>query len=304
MTIILPQDYRYRKDLEKLRIHCITPEQAQRQDIRALRIGILNIMPEAHKYEFNLLYPLGRSVLQIEPVWIKLESHVYKSSDHEHLKNVYKTYEEANKEGKLDALIVTGAPVELLEFEEVLYWDEIKEILEDARKNIFSTLGICWGGLALAYLMGIPKINYPKKLFGVFEVWNIDRTHPVTGNMDDVFWVPQSRHAGIRDEDLEDAARNNEVRLLAYGKEVGYTIFESYDRKFLIHLGHPEYNTRRLIEEYERDMKKGRTDVDPPKNIDFTNPINRWRSHRNEFFTEWIRYCYSQLNLDLYVNFY
>jgi homoserine O-succinyltransferase len=292
MTIVLPKDYHALSALEKSKVTCISTDEALKRDIRALRIGILNIMPKAETYEFRLLQPLGRSVMQIEPVWIKLKTHKYQSSDQGHLDRLYIPFEEAVAKEPLDGLIVTGAPVEEIPFEEVIYWEEIKRILKYAHHNVASTLGICWGGLALAMYLGIDKVVYPAKMFGVYETKNLEREHPITGEMDDLFWCAQSRHAGIPDEILEEEAKKGTVRLLAHAKGAGYTIFESIDHRFLIHLGHPEYEPRRLIEEYQRDIAKGRTDVPLPLNLDLDNPINTWRSHRNELFTQWIKYIY------------
>jgi homoserine O-succinyltransferase/O-acetyltransferase len=172
MTIVIPKDYHAKNALEQNRVLCIDHEEALCEDIRALRVGVLNIMPKAETYEFNLLNPLGRSVLQIEPVFIKLETHVYSSSDQEHLDRLYVYFEDAIKNDHLDGLIVTGAPVEEIPFEEVSYWEEIKRILKYARNNIPSTLGMCWGALAIAKFLGIEKTMYPKKIFGVFETRN------------------------------------------------------------------------------------------------------------------------------------
>jgi len=291
MTIVLPKDYHAKTALEKSRILCVTQEDALKEDIRALRIGILNIMPKAETYEFSLLHPLGRSVLQIEPIWIRLKTHEYTSSDREHLEKLYVTFEEAS-ESHLDGLIVTGAPVEEIPFEEVTYWDEIKRILKFARKNITSTLGICWGGLAISKFMGIEKIMYDKKIFGVYQMTNLDRSHVITGELDDVFWCAQSRHSGISDDVLELERDRGTIHLLAYSKEAGYTIFESSDQRFIVHLGHPEYEPRRLVEEYLRDQRLGRKDVEPPTNFDINNPVNVWRGHRSEFFSQWIKYIH------------
>ncbi len=292
MTIVLPKDYHAKKALEKCRVICISTDEALREDIRALRIGILNIMPKAETYEFSLLHPLGRSIMQIEPVWIKLKTHKYQSSDQHHLDKMYIPFEEAVSREPLDGLIVTGAPVEEIPFEEVSYWEEVKRILKYARHNIASTLGICWGGLALAKFLDIDKTVYPKKVFGVYETLNLNREHPITGEMDDVFWCAQSRHAGIPDEILEKERDKGNINLLAYARDAGYMIFESADQRFLIHLGHPEYEPQRLVEEYVRDKAKQRGDVDPPKNIDMENPVNTWRSHRTELFSQWIKYVH------------
>ena len=284
MTIVLQKDYHAKSALEQRRVLCVSHEQALKEDIRALRIGILNIMPQAEKYEISLLHPMGRSIMQIEPVWIKLHLHSYNSSNKEHLDHLYIPFEEAIDQKILDGLVVTGAPVEEIPFEDVIYWPELKRIFKYARNNIACTLGMCWGGLALAKFMGIPNVVYDKKLFGVFKTRNLDSNHRVTGDMDDVFWCPQSRHAGIQDKVLEQERDKGNINLLAHAPEGGYSIFESSDHRFLMHLGHPEYDPQRLIDEYERDVKLGRSDVEPPRNFDLQDPKNCWRGHRNEFF--------------------
>ncbi len=292
MTIIIPDKYHIKKALERQRIQCISDVVASHKDIRPLRIGVLNIMPKAEEYEYSLLIPLGRSIIQIEPIWIRLKNHKYKSSSAEHLEHFYVSFDEAVAEKHLDGLIVTGAPVEEIPFEEVNYWNEVTEIMTYAKKNIASTLGICWGGLAIAKHLGIEKVNFREKLFGVFQTKNLDREHPITGDLDDYFWTPQSRHAGIDDKVLKDARKNGTVNLLAYSEETGYTIFESTDHKFIAHLGHPEYRTKRLVDEYIRDRDAGRTDVVRPRNLDINRPINIWRSHGFEFFDRWIKFVY------------
>jgi len=292
MTIVLPEDYHAKAALESSRVECITNTEALKEDIRALRVGILNIMPKVESYEFSLLQPLGRSIMQIEPVWIRLKTHNYLSSDKNHLEKMYVPFEEAVGRRHLDGLIVTGAPVEEIPYEEVSYWEEVKRILKYARQNIASTLGICWGGLALAKFMGIDKVVFAEKIFGVYETVNLDSRHPVTGDLDDVFMCAHSRHAGIPDDVLETERANGTVNLLAHSKEAGYVIFESSDHRFLVHLGHPEYEPDRLIEEYLRDKAKGRPDVKAPENLDLANPVNTWRSHRTEFFSQWIKYLH------------
>ena len=182
--------------------------------------------------------------------------------------------------------------MEGLPFENVHYWGELTRILKYAHTNISSTLGICWGGLALAKFLGIEKVQYADKMFGVYETANLDRSHRITGDMDDVFWCAQSRHAGIPDEILEAEAAKGTIRLLAYAKGAGYTIFESADQRFLIHLGHPEYEPERIVKEYNRDREKGRTDVREPLNFNIEKPLNSWRTHRNEFFSQWVKFVH------------
>ncbi len=292
MTIVIPDDYHAKEALENRRIKCIPAGRAAKQDIRALRIGILNIMPEAESYEFNLLFPLGRSVLQITPIWIRLKSHSYSSSNQDHLDRHYVSFEEAVKDRHLDGLLISGAPVEKMAFEDVTYWEELSEIMDYARTNIASTLGICWGGLALAYHVGVPKVNYDKKLFGVFETRNIDTNHPITGEMDDLYWCPNSRHAGCDESAIQEFSSRGEINLLGVSDEAGAIIFETPDHRFVMHLGHFEYDANRLVEEYNRDMKLGCSDVEPPRHVNLENPINQWRAQNTEFFTQWIKYVY------------
>jgi len=294
MTLIINPDYHAVPILESNGIRWIPHSQAERQDIRPLKIGILNIMPLGEKYEFNILHPLGLSVLQLEPIWIRLESHDYKTWGKKHLEEIYVTYEQANSEQPLDGLILTGAPVETIHFEDVYYWNEICEILKDARKKIPSTLGLCWAGFVIAYLEGVNKFNYEQKLFGVFELRNLAPNHPIIGELDDVFFCPQSRHAGIPDEAMEEAEKNGRLNLLAYGNEAGYSIFSTSDERFIAHTGHPEYNATRLVDEAKRDLNN--PDVPEPVNFDFNDPLNRWRSHRNIFFSQWVSYCYLKIS--------
>ena len=294
MTLIINPDYHAVPILENNGIRWIPHSQAEKQDIRPLKIGILNIMPLGEKYEFNILHPLGLSVLQLEPIWIRLESHNYKTWEPKHVEEIYVTYEQANSEQPLDGLILTGAPVETINFEDVFYWKEICDILKDARKKIPSTLGLCWAGFVMAYLEGVNKFNYEQKLFGAFELKNLAPFHPIIGELDDVFFCPQSRHAGIPDEEMEEAERDGRLKLLAYGEEAGYSIFSTSDDRFIAHTGHPEYNATRLLDEAKRDLNN--PDVPPPANFDFNDPQNRWRSHRNIFFSQWVSYCYLKIS--------
>jgi homoserine O-succinyltransferase/O-acetyltransferase len=296
MSVVLPNKYEHRGKLEQRGVLCITEEEASRADIRPLRVGILNIMPKGETYEPYVLYPLSRSIIQIEPVWLRLRSHTYKSSDQNHLDLFYDYFENAITNAPLDGLLLTGAPVEEYAYEDVHYWEEITAILKYAQQNITSSLGICWGGMALAKMIGIEKEIYQQKLFGVFETRNLDRSHPITGELDDVFWCVQSRHSGISDSVLENENKRGNINLLAHSNNGGYTIFESSDHRYLMHLGHPEYEAQRLVEEYQRDAALGRDDVPLPANLDINNPINRWRSHGLEFFAQWVRYIYEPIS--------
>ncbi len=296
MTLIIRSDYHAVPLIEKNGIKWISLDQAQSQDIRPLRIGILNIMPLGEQYELNLLNPLGLSILQIEPIWIKLQSHIYKTWPESHLDELYLTYEDATKEKPLDGLIVTGAPVEHLSFEDVRYWEEIVELTNHSRRTCPSTLGLCWGAMALAYMVGIPKLIFKEKLFGVFELQNLATYHPIMGSLDDKFVCPQSRIAGTSNSEMEAAQKNGILNLLAFSEETGYTIFETTDQKQIMHMGHPEYNCGRLANEAKRDLDD--PTVPNIKNFDFENPKNVWRMHRNTFFQRWIHFCYMKISLN------
>lgn len=295
MTIRLLANHRLKPLFERHHVAWLSEEAAERQDIRPLRIGILNIMPQAEEYEYNILAPMGRSILQIDPIWIRLQNHEYKTSDRRHLDTNYLPYDWATALGTLDGLIVTGAPVEKMDWEQVTYWEELLRIFRLARAAGTCMLGICWGGLALAKFLGIEKVPYPRKVFGVHPVRNLVPDHPITGGMDDVFWCPQSRHSGIPDEVLEAEQAAGRLRLLAHadaGAPGGYVIFETPDHQLMMHLGHQEYNSSRLLMEAERDRRLGRTDVGPLEGIDTSAPVNNWRANRNEFFNSWIKHVY------------
>ena len=294
MALILPRSYHKISSVERNHISWIEPELAERQDIRPLRIGILNIMPLGKQYEFNLLHPMGLSPLQIEPIWIRLKTHSYKTWDHKHLKTLYVNWEEAMSP-PLDGLIITGAPVEHLSFEEVNYWGELVSLIEESKNKCASTLGLCWAGFAMAYMAGVQKKNFNKKLFGVYPLRSLVPGHSLMGTQDDEFLCPQSRHAGLPDIEMEKAEKKGKLRLLAHGEKVGYTIFETPDQRQLMHLGHPEYNVDRLKSEMERDKQRG--DVPSPENFDLTNSNTSWRSHRNLLFQQWLLFCYQRVSL-------
>ena len=294
MALILPRSYHKISSVERNHISWIEPERAKRQDIRPLRIGILNIMPLGKQYEFNLLHPLGLSPLQIEPIWIRLNSHSYKTWDLSHLDKSYVSWDEAMSPNPLDGLIITGAPVEHLCFEDVNYWKELVNLIEEAKYSCASTLGLCWAGFALAYLAGVRKVSLQQKLFGVFPMRSLVPGHSLMGTQNDQFLCPQSRYATLPDTAMEAAQRQGRLRLLAHGESVGYTIFETPDQRQLMHLGHPEYNVDRILAEMERDKARG--DVPPPQNFDSDHPQTLWRSHRNLLFQQWLWFCYQRVS--------
>lgn len=263
-------------------------ERAARDPDRTLRVGIINIMPRAESYEGYLLRPLEAAARGVEPVWLRLESHVYSSSDAERVRSRYLPFEAALARLPLDGLILTGAPVEELAFEDVRYFAELRAILEHARRERLCTLGLCWGGLALGHLLGVPKVAFERKLFGVFEERPLDAASDITRGLGDPFPCVHSRHSGIDAVELERAAGEGSLRPLALGSETGYSMFESGDGVFLAHLGHPEYPARRLLEEWQRDTSLGRDGVEPPRNYDLNEPRATWLGQSDRFFANWL----------------
>lgn len=253
-------------------------------DGRRLRIGIVNIMPRLEEYEPSLLEPLSLTAELVEPVFLRLSSHGYQSSDQGHLARYYQSFETAITEAPLDGLILTGAPVEELPFEAVRYWRELEELLVYARSHVTATLGLCWGALALGRVLGIEKRLFARKLFGVFEDQLLVPEHDVL-RVGHSFACPHSRHSGVIEAELEGAARDGVVRLLSRGDETGYSVFETPDRRYLAHVGHPEYDGARLAFEWNRDRALGRTDVEPPAHFDADAPHTTWRLHRTSVFS-------------------
>lgn len=254
-----------------------------------LRVGIVNIMPKAETYERYPLAAMARSSVVVEPIFLRLREHRSKSSDAEHIDRFYRYFDQAASDKGFDALIVTGAPVEEIDFEDVRYWRELSGVFDWARREAFSTLGVCWAAMAQAYLAGVEKVVYPTKLFGVFESERVAEDHPIMAGESDRFRSPQSRHAGFDPATFERAVSEGGIITLAVSSEAGPTIFESADGKFLSHIGHPEYEPERLVEEYRRDKAKGRSDVGEPANFDVEAPVNDWRAHGTVFYDSWLR---------------
>lgn len=253
---------------------------------RRLRIGIINIMPRLEDYERYLLAPLARAPHAVEPVFIRLASHRHQSSDHEHLARFYRPFDAAVRDAPLDGLIVTGAPVEELAFDEVHYFAELAEILRHARTAITTTLGLCWGGLALGHLVGVGKRGFARKLFGVFDDRVLVADHDLLAA--GAFPCAHSRHAGVDEAELEQAALAGEVRPLSRGEHTGYSMFETTDRRYVAHIGHPEYDAARLAFEWHRDRALGRTDVDSPAGLDPDAPSTTWVDHRDGVFSGFV----------------
>jgi homoserine O-succinyltransferase len=250
-----------------------------------LRVGIVNIMPRTKAYEPYLLQRLTVGSRPVEPVFVRLVTHGYTSSDHAHLERFYVRYPDA---GRLDGLILTGAPVEELPFEEVHYWRELVELLGDARMRVRSVLGLCWGGLAIGELMAIPKHGLSQKLFGVFEEQALAKDDPLVPSSGGTIFCAQSRHAAADAKALARAAAEGRVRVLSGSPRTGTSIFATADHRLVAHLGHPEYDAERLVFEWRRDREAGRLDVPRPHGVDLENPQTTWRKDSESFFRHWL----------------
>jgi homoserine O-succinyltransferase len=277
--------------LKKENIFVIDTSRASTQDIRPLRIAFLNLMPIKITTETDLIRVLSNSPLQVELDFIKLKSHTSKNTPIEHMKAFYIDFDEIKKH-KYDGLIVTGAPVEQMDFEQVNYWDELKEIFDWAKTHVTSSFFICWSAQAALYhYYGVPKYDLPKKMFGVFEHTPEDPQNPVFRGFDDVFYVPHSRHTEVRREDIEKVEG---LTVLSDSAEAGvYMAMARGGREFFV-TGHSEYSPNTLDTEYKRDVAKG-LPIEIPRNYYLDNdpskrPIVRWRSHATLLFTNWLNY--------------
>lgn len=274
-------------------IFVITETRAMTQDIRPLEIAVLNLMPTKVETETQLLRVLGNTPLQINVQFINTKTHISKNTSKSHIETFYKTFDDI-KDSKFDGLIITGAPVEKMDFEEVDYWEELCQIMEWSKENVTSTFHICWGAqAALYYHYGVPKIPMEEKVFGVFEhTVNPDKKHKILlRGFDDCFYAPHSRHTGVKKEDIEKVPA---LEILAESPEAGvYIITDKNERRFFI-TGHSEYDADTLQKEYIRDVNRG-LDIKVPKNYfpddDPTKePVVKWRSHANLLYSNWLNY--------------
>jgi homoserine O-succinyltransferase/O-acetyltransferase len=246
-------------------------------------------MPRAETYERLLLATLASANVASDVTWLRLSTPLYASSDRARIARVYVPLAAAIEERTLDGLIITGAPVEALPFEAVTYWHELSALLQRARETIPCTLGLCWGGLALARLLEIDKVVFAAKLFGVYPLQVVDSQHPLLHALAPAFDCPQSRHSGLSTSDVSSASAQGRVRLLAHSLDAGPVILESSDRRFLVHTGHPEYDAERLGCEYRRDLAAQVLRVNAPHNFDVERPDATWRSASAHFFRSWLQ---------------
>lgn len=277
--------------LESENIFVMTHERASAQDIRPLSIVILNLMPTKIETETQLLRLLSNTPLQVDVELMQMASHVSKNTPQTHLSTFYKTFDDIRGR-KFDGMIITGAPVEKLPFEKVDYWNELCGIMAWSRKNVYSTMHICWGAQAgLYYHFGIPKYILPKKVSGIFRHRVLDPLHPLVRGFDDDFWAPHSRYTEIRGEDI---AEHPELVVLTESDEAGIHIVANKNGRQFFVTGHEEYDRGTIAKEYFRDLKKGMNpqiprnyfpDDDPSREPPFT-----WRSHAFLMFSNWLNY--------------
>ena len=295
MPIKIPNGLPARETLESENIFVMPETRALTQNIRPLRIALLNLMPTKVVTETQLSRLLGNTPLQVELELVQVRSHKSKNTSQEHMLAFYKTFDEVENQF-FDGMIITGAPVEQMPFEEVEYWDELCHIMEWSKTHVHSTFHICWGAqAALYYHFGIEKVPLAKKLFGVFPHKVVYKNPILLRGFDDIFWVPHSRHTTVR---WEDVAAVPEIKILAGSEEAGlYAMITPGGRQVFI-TGHSEYDPETLKLEYLRDKNAG-LPIDVPKNYfpnddDTQPPVVRWRGHANLLYSNWLNYIVYQ----------
>ena len=301
MPIKIANELPAHKALELENVFVMTEKRAVAQDIRPLNILILNLMPTKIETETQLIRLLSNSPLQVEIELLQVKSHKSKNTSQEHMLKFYKTFDEICDK-KYDGLIVTGAPVENLEFEEVDYWEELCSIFEWSKKNVYSTFHICWGAqAALYYHYGVPKYPLEEKIFGVFPHRCLDNLHPLMRGIDDEFFVPHSRHTENRRSDI---ALVKDLQILSYSEYAGVHLVSDMACRNFFATGHSEYDRETLAKEYFRDVNKGLPIKVPynyfPDDDPTRTPKMSWRGTANLLFTNWLNYfVYQQTPYDL-----
>ncbi len=296
MPIRVQSDFPAKKVLEDENIFVMDETRATHQDIRPLQIAILNLMPIKEDTEVQLLRSLSNTPLQVDVTFLTTETYVGSHTPTSHLDQFYLTFEEI-KDRKFDGLIITGAPVEQMEFQEVTYWEELARIMEWSLTNVTSTLHICWGAQAgLYYHYGVRKTSLDNKMFGIFEHRVLERRVPFVRGFDDVFYAPHSRYTTVMREEI---LKHKELTILAESEEAGVFIVIAEEGKQIFVMGHPEYDRVSLDKEYKRDIAKG-LDIALPKNYypedqPESRPNLVWRAHANAMYTNWLNYYVYQV---------
>ena len=291
MPIKVQNDLPARAILESENIFVMDENRAMSQDIRPLQILILNLMPIKEDTETQLLRALSNTPLQVDCTFLMLSTHTSKNTSASHLNKFYVTFEDIRRQ-KFDGMIITGAPVENLEYEEVNYWDELKTIMEWTKKHVHSTLHICWGAQAgLYYHYGIPKYQRKTKLSGIYQHRVLDRKVPLVRSMDDYIMAPHSRYTEVRREDIE---KHPELMIVAESKEAGVFLVLNRDGSQVFVQGHPEYDRMTLNNEYHRDVNKGLHPEVPcnyyEDNDPFNVPVLSWRNMSNTLYANWLNF--------------
>ena len=275
-------------------------QEAEKQEIRPIRIGILNLMPAKEITETQIFRMIGNSPIQIEPVLIKIKSYSPKNVAQSHMDKFYITFDEAKEQG-LDGLIVTGAPIEEMPFEDVAYWEELVDIMNWCQGRVTSILFLCWGAQAgLYHFYNIPKYSLSKKIFGIFKHTHNGDCQYLLRGLDDEFFVPHSRHTEIKKKDI---VKNKNLDILIESQEAGIHLLANKDRSFVFATGHAEYDRETLANEYLRDKNKGLDIAMPqnyfPNNDDGQNPTMNWRANAGVFYRNWINFVYQTTNYDI-----
>ena len=302
MPIRVQNDLPVREILEKENIFVMDEHRAMHQDIRPISIGLLNLMPLKEDTELQILRSLSNTPLQVDVTFVMVSSHVSKNTPTSHLNKFYYRFEEI-RDRKFDGFIITGAPVEQIPFEEVDYWEELKEIMEWSKTHVTSTLHLCWGAQAgIYYHYGIDKEMLPQKVFGVFRHRVLNRKIPLVRGFDDVFLAPHSRHTQTP---IDKVRADDRLTILAESEEAGLFLAMAENGRKIFVMGHPEYDRITLDQEYKRDLSKD-LDIQMPKHY-YTDddpsvrPLLTWRAAANNLYTNWLNYYVYQVTpYDLY----
>jgi homoserine O-succinyltransferase len=302
MPILIDNEMPARVRLENENIFVMDRDRAHSQRVRPLKVLILNLMPTKEDTEAQLLRLLSNSPLQVDVDFLQMATHTVKNASRSHMEKFYNTFDDI-REQKFDGMIITGAPVEELEFEDVDYWDELTQIMEWSKTHIYSVFHICWGAQAgLYYHYGIQKKHLEEKMFGVFPHYSLDKKHPLMRGFDDVFYMPHSRHTTVS---IKDVSLVKELQILAVSDEAGVAVVSDLDCRMVFVTGHMEYERETLAREYFRDKAKGLDTVKMPVNYfpnnDTVNrPMQNWRSTASLMFYNWLNYfVYQKTPYDL-----
>lgn len=293
MPIIIPKDLPAYNKLKDEKVFVIDSDRAIGQDIRPIEIAIVNLMPTKEVTETQILRLIANTPLQVNVTFVKTDTYIPRHVSKEHMGRFYKSFDEI-RNLKFDGMIVTGAPVENLPFEQVAYWDEFEQIVRFSKENVTSTIFICWGAQAALYSMfGIGKVDLGRKLFGVFPSYAAVQGEPLLKGADDVFYIPNSRYTAIDEKIAKDF-----IKVLAYSDEAGISIAKTVDNKSFFFMGHSEYDRYTLRDEYLRDKEKN-IPIDKPQNYFIGDCCDRvdmkWKSTANLLFHNWLNYYVYQV---------